>query len=142
MRERMARFMMGRNGMDQLAKFFLVISIIFLVLTLFTNNPIIYLLALAALLYSYFRMMSRNVQKRYYENQKYMQWTYGVRNFFAGAGKKASYQRSKAAYDREQRKMYKIFYCPSCKQKIRVPKGKGKVCITCPKCKMDFLKRT
>jgi predicted membrane protein len=142
MREKMARFMIGRNGTDALAKFFLIVSLILWIITMFTHNAIIYILAVAALIYSYFRIMSRNIQKRYYENQKYLQMTAGIRSFVTGLVSKSSYQRSKAAYDREQRKMYRIFYCPACKQKIRVPKGKGKICITCPKCKMDFLKRT
>lgn len=142
MRERMARFMMGRNGTDQLAKFFLYLSLILIVITMFNHNPIVYLLAIASLVYSYFRMMSRNIQKRYYENQQYLRMTDKIRAFFRNLAGKTRYQKSKAVYDREQRKIYKIFYCPSCKQKIRAPKGKGKICITCPKCKMEFIKRT
>lgn len=142
MRERLVRFMAGRNGSDALAKVFLGVSVACLVITLFSKNPVLYLLALAALIYSYFRMMSRNIQKRYYENQKFLQWTAGIRSGWLRVKNKAAYQRSKAVYDREQRKIYKIFYCPSCKQKIRIPKGKGKICVTCPRCGMEFLKRT
>lgn len=142
MREKIARFMVGRNGTDQLAKCFLYVSLILMIVTMFSHNPVVYLLAIAALVYSYFRVMSRNVTKRYYENQKYMQVTSKIRGRFQSLLGKAKYQKSKAVYDREQRKIYKICYCPSCKQKIRVPKGKGKICITCPKCKMEFLKRT
>ncbi len=134
--------MAGRNGVDTLGKTSLWISMILLVVTLFTHQGWVYILALAALIYSYFRMMSRNTSKRYLENQHFLQKTYKIRSWFAGLGNKAKYQKSKAVYDREQRKIYKIFYCPSCKQKIRAPKGKGKICITCPKCKMEFVKRT
>lgn len=141
MRERMARFFVGRNGVDQLARFFLYVALILVIITLFTNNAILYLLSMGCLIYSYFRMMSRNVTKRYYENQKYLQMTAGVRNHFRGVKSKAQYKKSKHAYDKEQRKIYKIYYCPSCRQKIRVPKGKGKICITCPKCQMEFIRR-
>ncbi len=141
-KQRLMNFMIGRNGVDQLGKFSLGVALVLMVITMFTHQSIIYILSLAALIYSYFRMMSKNVSKRYLENQKFVGLGYRVKNFFTGMGKKANYQKSKAVYDREQRKLYKIFYCPSCKQKIRAPRGKGKICITCPKCKMEFVKHT
>ena len=142
MREKLARFMVGRNGADALSKFFLYVALVLVIITMFSHNAIIYLLAIASLVYSYFRMMSRNVSKRYYENQQYLRMTDKIRDKFRGASAKAKYQKSKAVYEREQKKIYKIYYCPSCKQKIRAPKGKGKIMITCPKCKMEFVKRT
>lgn len=141
-REKIARFMAGRNGVDQLGKASLWLSLIFLVITMFTHQGWIYLLAIAALVYSYFRMMSRNTSKRYLENQHFLQKTYKIRSWFGGLSSKAKYQKSKMSYDHEQRKIYRIFYCPACKQKIRAPKGKGKICITCPKCKTEFIRRT
>ena len=76
------------------------------------------------------------------ENQHFLQRTYKIRTWFAGLGGKIRYQKSKMSYDHEQRKIYRIFYCPTCKQKIRAPKGKGKIQITCPKCKTEFIRRT
>ena len=142
MREKLARFMVGRNGADALSKFFLYVALVLIVITMFSHNAILYLLGIAALVYSYFRMMSRNVSKRYYENQQYLRMTDKIRDKFRGASATAKYQKRKAVYEREQKKIYKLDYCPSCKQKIRVPKGKGKIMITCPKCKMEFIKRT
>lgn len=142
MREKLARFMVGRNGADALSKFFLYVALVLVVITMFSHNAILYLLGIAALVYSYFRMMSRNVSKRYYENQQYLRMTDKIRDKFRGASAKVKYQKSKVVYEREQKKIYKIYYCPSCKQKTRVPKGKGKIMITCPKCKMEFIKRT
>ena len=113
MREKLARFMVGRNGADALSKFFLYVALVLVIITMFSHNAIIYLLAIASLVYSYFRMMSRNVSKRYYENQQYLRMTDKIRDKFRGASAKAKYQKSK-----------------------------GKIMITCPKCKMEFSKRT
>ena len=142
LREKLMRFMAGRNGADQLAKTSLWVALILMIITMFTHQWWVYLLALAALIYSYFRMMSRNTSKRYLENQHFLQRTYKIRAWFAGLGGKIRYQKSKMSYDHEQRKIYRIFYCPTCKQKIRAPKGKGKIQITCPKCKTEFIRRT
>lgn len=142
LREKIARFMAGRNGVDQLGKASLWLSLIFLLLTMITHQGWIYLMAIAALIYSYFRMMSRNTSKRYLENQHFLQKTYKIRSWFGGLLAKVKYRKSKLSYDLQQRKIYRIFYCPSCRQKIRAPKGKGKICVTCPKCKTEFIKRT
>ncbi|MCR5144203.1 MAG: hypothetical protein K6B67_02710 [Lachnospiraceae bacterium] len=159
-KEKMARFFVGRNGADNLSKFTLAISMILMVITIITGNGIVYLLAIVALVYSYFRVMSKNVSKRYYENQQYLKATAGIRgtiNGFLYKITKGNYHpnsnpqqfkadmeraRRKAAYEREQRKMYKYFKCPGCKQKVRVPKGHGKIAITCPKCKMEFVRKS
>ena len=103
MREKLARFMVGRNGADALSKFFLYVALVLVIITMFSHNAIIYLLAIASLVYSYFRMMSRNVSKRYYENQQYLRMTDKIRDKFRGASAKAKYQKSKAVYEREQR---------------------------------------
>lgn len=142
LREKFMRFMAGRNGVDQLAKTCLWVSLVLMIITMFTHQWWVYLLALAALIYSYFRMMSRNTSRRYLENQHFLQRTYRIRAWFTGLSTKARYQKSKMSYDHEQRKIYRIFYCPACKQKIRAPKGKGKIQITCPKCKTEFIRRT
>ena len=109
MREKLARFMVGRNGADALSKFFLYVALVLVIITMFSHNAIIYLLAIASLVYSYFRMMSRNVSKRYYENQQYLRMTDKIRDMFRGASAKAKYQKSKAVYEREQKKIYKIY---------------------------------
>lgn len=128
MRDRMYRFMMGRYGMDDLGKFNMFLLLVVLIVSIFFNNIIISLLLWFLLIYSYFRMLSRNTAKRYAENQAYLR----IRD------KVLFFKKTKQPKD----PYHKIFLCPSCKQKIRVPKGKGKICITCPKCKRDFLKRT
>ena len=76
-------------------------------------------------------LFSRNVQKRYAENQAYLMKTYKIRNWF---------QNQKNIW--QQRKVYHIYTCPSCKQKIRIPKGKGKIEVRCPKCGTTFIKKS
>lgn len=131
MREKFMRFMQGRYGMDQFGRFLSGLTIVLLIISLFSGNQIWYLLALAALVYSYFRMFSRNIQKRYAENQKYLAATAKIRQAF---------YRKKG--ELQQRKTHHIYRCPDCKQKIRVPRGRGRIEIRCPKCNARFIKNS
>nr|WP_294494592.1 hypothetical protein [uncultured Mediterraneibacter sp.] len=135
MKEKLIRFMQGRYGIDQLSKFLLVVGVIFvLVSALFGSHPaalICYLLGWVFVIWCYVRVFSRNVSKRYAENQAFLARTYRIRSFF---------QRQKNIWT--QRKTYHIYTCPSCKQKIRIPKGKGKIEVRCPKCGTTFIKKS
>lgn len=130
-REKMQGFMTGRYGADQLSRVYLGITMACLVISLFTKLQIFYIIGLALLIYSYYRMFSKNISKRYEENQKFLNWRYHL------AVKK---NRKKVQW--EQRKIYRYFKCPGCRQKVRIPKGKGKVAITCPKCHMEFIRKS
>jgi len=92
---------------------------------------IFYVIGWAFVIYSYYRMFSRQTYKRALENQKFLQHTSKIRGFFA-----------KQKYMATQRKTHHIYKCPNCKQKIRVPKGKGKIEIRCPKCQTTFIKKS
>lgn len=129
MREKLQRFMMGRYGMDDLSKFLLIVWIVLWVVNLFTNSSLLSLLSLALLIYVYFRMFSRNIQKRYQENVKYL----NIKN-------KITYRFRSEKSLMKDRKTHHIYKCPTCRQKIRIPRGKGRICITCPKCKTEFTK--
>lgn len=132
MKEKLQRFMMGRYGVDSLNKFLLGCSVALLVLSMFTRRGnMLYSFALLLLLICYVRMFSRNIQARYNENIKF----YNMKNKFFG------FFKNQKSY-MEQRKEYHIYKCPTCKQKIRVPRGKGKIAITCPKCKTEFIKKS
>ncbi|MBE5951766.1 MAG: hypothetical protein E7260_09285 [Lachnospiraceae bacterium] len=132
-RERLQRFMYGRYGMDAYGKFLSWTSMILLILSMFIRLKwnILYYVALALLVYCYFRVFSRNVQKRYQENCTYYRYTNKIREFF-------NRQKSYA----QQSKTHRIFKCPSCGQKIRVPKGKGRIAIRCRTCGTEFIKKT
>ncbi len=130
-REKIAQFMQGRyGGNDTLNKWLLGAFLLFLVLSLLLGSEICNLLAIAALIYSYFRIFSRNISRRTAENQKFYEWTQPIRNIFS--------RKSNTSHDAAHR----IFQCPNCGQKVRVPKGRGKIQITCPKCRHEFQKRS
>lgn len=131
MREKLYRFMQGRYGVDALSKFMMVVAIVFMVINMVTKWNGANALVTIILVLVYFRMLSRNIPKRYAENQKYLQVSSGVR---------AWWYRVKR--DLAQRKTHRIFYCPNCKQKVRVPKGRGRIEIRCPKCYTTFVKKS
>lgn len=135
MREKLQRFMMGRYGADEMSKALSVSVLVCLLLSLLSGFlpifSIFYWLGLGAMIYSLFRMFSKNVSKRSQENQQYLNFRYR-----AVAKKDAAKKRW------AQRGEYCFYKCPGCKQRVRVPRGKGKICITCPKCKTEFIKRT
>ncbi len=137
-RQQLQSFMIGRNGFDSFCRFLTFSSAILVLLSMFTQSGVLYLIALFLLGYSYFRMMSKNLGNRTLENQKYLQIADRIQLLFKGGPK----FREKRAFEKEQRKIYKVFTCKSCGQKVRVPRGKGKIEITCPKCRTSFIKRT
>lgn len=123
MKEKLIRFMQGRYGIDQLSKFLLITGLAVVLLSAFFGETavsmLLYIFGWGVVIYCYFRIFSRNVQKRYAENQAYLMKTYKIRNWF---------QNQKNIW--QQRKVYHIYTCPSCKQKIRIPKGKGFIADT------------
>lgn len=127
----MMQFMQGRYGADQMGQMLSAVSMVFLIISLFSRNQAWFLLAVIGIVYNYFRMFSKNISKRYAENQKYLEMTAGIRR------KLASWKSQLA-----QRKIYHIYRCPGCKQKIRVPRGRGKIEIRCPKCNTRFVKKS
>lgn len=131
MKEKLYRFMQGRYGNDQLNRFIMLASLIFLVISTFTGAKLLYLVGLAGLLYAYFRLLSKNLYKRSAENQVYLKYEYRVKQAFS------TWKR-----DARQRKTHHIYKCPSCRQKIRIPRGKGRIEVRCPKCGTTFLKRS
>ena len=130
-RVRLDRFMYGRYGQDEFSRFLLVLCLVLLIVSFLIRIPGLSILILAVLGYVYFRMLSRNVPARYAENQKYLALKNRFLGFFRGAGRRS-----------ERHGDNMILRCPKCRQKIRIPCGKGMVEITCPKCRTKFRKRT
>lgn len=125
------RFMIGRYGMDQLSNAMLVLSIILLVISLLFGSGIINSLAMAVLILCYARMFSKNIDKRRQENMKFMKWWYPK-----------SVKLNQYMNRLKSSKTYRYYKCPKCGQSLRVPKGKGRIIITCPKCHNEFSKTT
>lgn len=124
-------FMSGRYGTDELSKFMLAVCLVLLVINIFTGVQGVYLIALVLLGVCYFRMFSRNYVKRSEENRKYLDTVWKIKNWFLKKKNRII-----------QSKDFHIYKCPSCGQKIRIPRGKGKICITCPKCRNQFEKKS
>ena len=136
MKDKFYRFMQGRYGVDQFAKFTMGVALVSIVLAIFVNTgssagSLLDMLGLVAIVYTYFRTFSRNISKRAQENQKYLSATAKLRQ-----------RLNKEKNMMKQRKDYHIYTCPSCGQKVRIPRGKGKIEISCPKCHSKFVKRS
>ena len=130
MREKITRFMQGRYGNDRLGQAMLMAALACVVLSLF-RIPFISTIGLAILALTYYRMFSRQIAKRAAENQKYMQLEWKVR---------ARLQKKKQSL--AQRRTHRIYKCPNCKQKIRVPRNRGRIAISCRKCGTEFIRKT
>ena len=131
MREKLRRFMQGRYGADQLSRFLTAIGLVLIILNLFVHSNAIVYLVMALLVYCYYRMFSRDYNRRYAENQKFLTWQ-----------NKIKYKVNNWKRNLADRKTHHIYKCPSCGQKIRVPRGKGKISVTCPKCRTEFQKKS
>lgn len=131
MKDKFQRFMAGRYGVDELSKFLLFALLVLCIISSFFRSALLNLLITAGIVFVYFRMFSKNYQKRYLENRRFLSGRDSVRNFF--------WRRKNLA---QQKSQFRIYTCPSCKQKIRIPKGHGKVQITCPKCRTEFIKHS
>jgi hypothetical protein len=134
MRDRLARLFYGRNGIDRLSTFLWVVGLVLLIVSgivrRFASNGvgyIIWVLAVLCIVLSFVRIFSRNVSKRAAENERYLSIKNSVVNGFRGR---------KARFD--QRRDYKFFKCPECKSVLRVPRGKGRIYVTCRKCGARF----
>ncbi len=131
LKERFLRFMAGRYGSDQLSRFLSFLALALIVLNLFLRSGILWLLGVAALVLVHLRMFSRSYEKRRRENERYLQLKYkltgGVRNW---------------ADRQKQRRDYVFFRCPACHAMLRVPRGKGRIRVTCRKCGNAFERKT
>ena len=119
----MRNFMMGRYGTDKLNIAILGTGLVLCLLGMIIKQPLLYLLltliSYGLMIWAIFRSLSRNTYKRYQENRKYLR-----------------------LLDRIKDREHRYFDCPRCRQPVRVPRGKGKIAITCPKCKEKFIKKT
>ena len=129
-RNALQRFMYGRYGNDQLNLFLIGVYLAFFLLAAITDRGLFSLVGELLLLVALFRMLSRNLGKRREENTKFMkkatpviQWLRLQRNI-------------------HRDKDHHYFRCPNCGQQLRVPRGKGKITVTCRSCKASFQEKS
>ena len=119
----MRRFMEGRYGNDRLNMVALCVGVaaalIHPLIGVAWVQVALWAVSYALMFWVIFRMLSRNTYKRYQENRKFLQ-----------------------LWDRIRDRQHRYYDCPKCRQTVRVPRGKGKIAITCPKCKEKFVRKT
>lgn len=125
---RIRRFFSGRNGFDTIAKVVLFPSLVLMFISGFIPltwlRYVLYVLSLIGCFYGYFRIFSRNLYKRQKENDAFREY-FHVRKL-----------------KWKERKAFRYYRCPKCKAWLRVPKGRGKITITCRSCRTRFDKKT
>ena len=126
-----AEFMQGRYGTDELNNGLFLLFIIFWIISMITGKSLFYTIGLVGLVYSIYRSLSRDHMKRSKERLWFLQQIDQVKRFF---------RQVKQRWD--QRKTHKFYRCKQCGVMIRVPRGKGQIEITCPKCGHKFIERT
>lgn len=116
-------FMSGRYGNDRLNMTILGAGLVICLISMFVRNAavnlILSLLYYVLLIWALFRCLSRNTYKRYRENRKFLLF-----------------------FDQLKDRQHRYYDCPKCRQTVRVPRGKGKIAITCPKCSERFIRKT
>lgn len=128
--QKLREFMYGRYGTDKLSFALIITGFVCYVIYVLTLFRLLYLISLVFYGIALFRSLSKNIPARQKESMKFEQFLWKAKNFWVGL--KADF---------EERKTYKHFKCPSCGQKIRIPRGRGKVEIRCPKCSNKFVKK-
>lgn len=123
----MQNFMAGRNGFDSLSVFLLLLAVILNLVARFTGLLIISIFTLVLIALAIWRIFSKNLAKRRAENCRFRNITGDMKDYF-----------SNYRYRRQQKKQYKFFTCPECKSRLRVPRGKGNISVTCPRCGLKF----
>ncbi len=136
LRDKLNEFMRGRYGMDAFSRFTLTVALVLLVLAILTTRlgvlgGIFDTLGILVLIYTYYRILSKDLSARYEENNRYLSVANDVKKRF-----------SLEKDIMRQRKDFHVYTCPGCGQRIRIPRRKGKkIEITCPKCNTRFIKR-
>ena len=124
------KFMTGRNGPDELSIAMLIVSLIVMLISSFAGSIVLNILSTVLYVWVIFRIFSRNVEKRYAENQKYMSFRQNLRR-----------SCSQAWVRLKNSKKYKYFKCPQCHAWLRLPRKVGEVTVTCGKCHHSFKKK-
>ena len=134
-REKMLRFMQGRYGVDQFSTCLIWTGVAIAMIAMLLRYQILVVLSWVLIIYAYIRIFSKQINKRYRQNQLFLDKTYGIRTVFANLKYRMKYGKNGA-------QSHHIYKCRKCGQKIRIPAGKGKIMVTCPNCHYQFKKRS
>lgn len=129
-RNAIQRFMYGRYGNDPLNLFLLGLYLLVYLVFIFVRVEPLYWLSFALLVITLFRLLSRNIERRRMENAKFMK----------AAGPVISWLHMRRDMRRDKEHVY--FKCPSCGQRLRVPRGKGQITVTCRSCGASFQEKS
>ena len=124
-------FMYGRYGVDYLSIGLIIFSFLLSLILRFVPVPFLLLIAYIPLGFAVYRIVSRNTSKRQRENQIFLRYYYPFIQWF----------KDRISHFKQMH-THKFYKCSNCGQQLRVPKGRGKIEITCPKCKSSFIKKT
>ena len=130
MRNALQRFMYGRYGNDQFNLFLMVSYLVIYLLFFLTRVGIFYYLSLGLMIYTLYRMLSRDLARRREENRRFLRRADPVIRWF----------RLRRTIHRDKEHCY--FKCPSCGQYLRVPRGKGRITVSCRSCHASFQEKT
>lgn len=131
MKQKIFKFMQGRYGQDALSKLLFFVSLGIYLVGMIGRWMIPMALAGALLIYSTWRMLSRNIPARYKENQSYLALRRRIKAFFTVLVDSVKH-----------RKTHRYYRCPECRQSLRVPRGLGTITVKCPKCRAAFEKKS
>ena len=125
------KFMQDRTGVDHLSLALLIVSLVVGLVGQLLGWGWLTWISLVPLVFCYFRIFSKNKLKRHQENILFLKYSYPIQSKWIN-----QYRALKA------RRQYRYFKCKECGQQLRVPRKKGKIEITCPKCRHTFIKKT
>ena len=111
--------------------FLSIASLVLLLIAIISRVNLFTYLGAALLIFCYYRTFSRNISKRTEENYKFYTLKDRVDNKFKGWKEQWA-----------NRKVYHYYRCPQCRQKLRVPRGRGRIQISCPRCGTQFIKKS
>lgn len=125
------RFMYGRYGVDKLTVAILIVYFILYLSAQFARSYLLLIFSLIVFVLCWVRVFSRNIAQRQKENEVFLRTWNKVKSWM---------QTLRGRF--RDRKTHRYFRCPNCSSTLRVPKGRGKICITCPVCRKEFIKKT
>ena len=132
-RERLRRLLANCYGVDDLGRAIMIAAVVLLVVMTILRSSILSLVTTALLIWAFVRIFSKNYAKRQQENRKWLE----VKGRFTRFA-----PRFRSSAPEKKDSTYAYFRCPNCRQMVRVPKGKGKIAISCPRCHNQFIRKT